>query len=487
MAYFNHAFSKAFVVNSFAAAGTKTSAFTPGQFEVVQSWASVQASAGGPITLGELFYLVQGSFHTQDNIGNNPGHGGYSESVKSKGINPRFISRMWSSECQTATAATVKVCVDSDCAPCGSNLFLRLDVKGSPALRFLNHNAYAIGDSSGNANVNSYPGNCCIDGQKYLDPAVALAKAAHMLLQDPIITPFVKEKTGGGIEISATALNAVDGVGSLVGGTGYTDGTYNDVPTTGGTGSGLTVNIVVAGGIVTGVSIGNYGNGYTLADVITIVGGNNDATVTVTSVTQTATYTIDKVLFGGYNPSTDPVAAKVTACVTFQGAYVDTKFGNCSFDTRDHYEKEPVQLTASILDETGDPCNDCGVVTLTPGTMQQTSGETVLRDVLLTEAYMQSPYNQGNLDSARIREIEGSDDILSAIDRDALYKTYYIQHSIPRLNNPTGVFDNDQYVYKIYVKCTDSANQALMDALIAQIVTVANGSGNPIAFEPNID
>lgn len=407
MAYFNHAFSKAFLVDSFAAAGTATSAFTPGQFEVVQDWASVEASAGNAITAGDLFYLVQGSFHTNDRIGNNPGHGGYTESVKSKGINARYVSRLWSAECVTATAATVEVCVGSTCAPCGSNLFLRLDVKGAPALRFLNHNAYAIGDSSGDAADGDVPGLCCIEGQEYLDPAVALAKASKMLLADPIITPFVQEATGGGITVTVAG-----------------------VPTT---------------------------------------------------------YTIAQVLDGTYTPSTDPVTDQVSACVTFEGAYVDTKFGNCSFDTRDYYGKEPVQLFGSILDETGDPCNDCGTVTTTAGTMQQTSGETVIRDILLTENYMQSPYNQGNVDSARIREIEGSDEILAAVDRNARYKVYYVQHSIPRLNNPTGTFDNDQYVYKIYVKCTDTAEIALMDALMAQIVTVAGASGNPITFEANID
>jgi len=412
MAYFNHAFSKAFVVDGFAAAGVKTSAFTPGLFEVVNSsWASVEASAGNNITAGQLFYLVQGSFHTQDNIGNNPGHGGYSESVKSKGINARFISRLWSSDCVTSTAATVKICVGSTCAPCGSNLFLRLDVKGSPALRFLNHNAYAIGDSSGSAAVNNVPGNCCAVDQTYLDPAVALAKAAAMLLEDPIIKPFAKEKTGGGMQVTVAGVTTT----------------------------------------------------YTIAQVLGLAASGN------------------------YTPSLDPVADQVSACVSFQGAYVDTKFGNCSFDTRDHYEKEPVQLIGSVLNETGDPCNDCGVVTTTPGTMQQTSGETVLRDVLLTEAYMQSPYNQGNPDSARIRQIEGSDKVLAAIDRDALYKTYYIQHSIPRLNNPSGTFDNDQYVYKIYVKCSASALITKMDTLMAEIVQVAGASGNPISFEANID
>ena len=407
MAYFNHAFGKAFVAKSVASTAKKTHELTPGEvgFVTDASWSVLTDPT--TLTAGNLLHFVQGSFHTKDSIGNNPGHGGYSESVKSKGINPRFISKLWSSDVATSTAATVKVSVGSKCAPCGQSLFLRLDVKGSPALRFLNHNAYAIGDSAGSAALGDVPGICCIDGQEFLDPAVALAKAAAMLLEDAIIKPFVKEKTGGGI-------------------------------------------------------------------VVTVAG-------------TPTTYTIAEILDGTYTPSTDPVADQVTASVEFEGAYVDTKFGNCSFDTRDHYELEPIQLFGSVLDETGNPCNDCGVVETTPGTMAQTSGETVLRDILLTENYMQSPFNQGNPDSARIREIEGSNDILNAIDRTALYKVYYIQHSIPRLNNATSMFDNDQYVYKIYVKSTDAAVITSLDALMGNLATLASNYGNPIAFIDEID
>lgn len=407
MAYFNHAFGKAFVAKSIASTAKKTQELTPGEvgFVTDADWSVLTDPT--TLTAGHLLHFVQGSFHTKDSIGNNPGHGGYSESVKSKGINPRFISKLWSSSVATSNAATVKVSVGSKCAPCGQNLFLRIDVKGSPALRFLNHNAYAIGDSSGSAAQGDVPGICCVDGQEFLDPAVALAKAAGMLLQNAIIKPFVKEKTGGGI-------------------------------------------VVTVAGVAT-------------------------------------TYTIAQILDGTYTPSIDPVADQVTASVSFEGAYVDTKFGNCSFDTRDHYELEPVQLFGSVLDETGNPCNDCGVVETTPGTMAQTSGETVLRDVLLTERYMQSPFNQGNPDSARIREIEGSNDVLNAIDRNALYKVYYIQHSIPRLNNATSMFDNDQYVYKIYVKSTDTSVVTAFDSLMTSLATLASNYGNPIAFVNEVD
>lgn len=396
MAYFNHAFYKSFLATSVdTVGGTKTKDLTPGELALVDgsTWTSVAS-----VTVPSMVYFVQGSFHTSDKIGNNPGHGGYTESVKSKGINPRFVTRIWQSACCDATPSTVSVSLASDCAPCGETLFLRLDVKGSPALRFLNRNSYAIGDSGS---------TCCVEGQTYLDPVLVIATIGQMLLADPLIAPFVAEGLGGGI------------VATVAG-----------VPTT---------------------------------------------------------YTIAQALDGTYVPSTDPVADEVTATLNLQGAYVDTKFGNCSFDTRDFYEKEPVQLIASMLDETGNPCNNCGVVTTTPGTMQQTSGETVLREIILTEAYMQSPYNQGNLDSARIREIEGSNDILNAVDRNALYKTYYIQHSIPRLNNPTGVFDNDQYVYQIFVKCDDTGSQSAVEALLAELVTAAGSSGNPIAIEESID
>ena len=90
MAYFNHAFYKSFVVSEVnEAAGTATSALAAGHLGLVDgnSWSTI-ATADGSLSNNALLYLVQGSYHTADSIGNNPGHGGYSESIKSKGINP---------------------------------------------------------------------------------------------------------------------------------------------------------------------------------------------------------------------------------------------------------------------------------------------------------------------------------------------------------------------------------------------------------------
>ena len=406
MAYFNHSFCKSWLaVGAAPADATATSAFTAGQMALVDGTTYLVDTPADISAAGHHALLVGGNFHPADSIGNNPGHGGYQESIKSKGINFRYVSRLGVAAPVAPAQATAEICVGSTCAPCGSNMFVRIDVKGSPALRFLNHNAYAIGDSSGDAAANGgpLPGLCCATGQEYLDPAMALAASMQMLLADPLIMPFVAESPTAGIVVTVAAT-----------------------PTT---------------------------------------------------------YTIAEILDGTYTPSTDQVGDEVSACATVIGAYVDTKFGDCSFDTRDHYNKEPVQIIASILDETGNPCNDCGVLTTTPGQMPQTSGETVLRQLLLTERYMQNPFNQGNKDSSRIQEIEGFDPIKGAVDRSINYQVYYLQHSVPRFNNPSGVFDNDQYLYEIFVDPADAAGIANMDALWAAISAQAVALGNVVLVE----
>lgn len=66
-------------------------------------------------------------------------------------------------------------------------------------------------------------------------------------------------------------------------GAGYSSGT--SVATTGGTGSGLTVNIVAdASGIVTSVVVSSRGNAYQAGDLITVVGGNLNCKILIVNV-----------------------------------------------------------------------------------------------------------------------------------------------------------------------------------------------------------
>ena len=138
------------------------------------------------------------------------------------------------------------------------------------------------------------------------------------------------------------------------------------------------------------------------------------------------------------------------AGLILNGAYVDTRFGDCTFQISDFYEKEPVRLYASEVDLNGDPCtfSSICVVTECAGLQVQGLGETVLRELVLSESYRQNFLAT----DFRIREITQGNQIINAIDRSALYYRYVLIHNVPRFNNPTGVFDNDQYALTIFAK-----------------------------------
>lgn len=136
------------------------------------------------------------------------------------------------------------------------------------------------------------------------------------------------------------------------------------------------------------------------------------------------------------------------AGMIFNGAYVDTKFGDCTFQVTDFFEKQPVKIFPSEVDYTGDPCTFNGICAVIEceGTQAQGLGEQVLRDVILSESYRQNFFASNDL---RIREITQGNQLVSAINRNALYTKYYLLHSVPRFNNPTGTFDNDRYLLEV--------------------------------------
>ena len=84
--------------------------------------------------------------------------------------------------------------------------------------------------------------------------------------------------------------DVIETLHDLVGGSGYTDSTYANIPLTGGTGTGALANsIVVSGGAVTAVTLESGGNGYTVGDVLSAlpsnIGGTGSGfTITVDTV-----------------------------------------------------------------------------------------------------------------------------------------------------------------------------------------------------------
>ena len=262
---------------------------------------------------------------------------------------------------QTGCGATYECCKEF---LCGETYSLRLDVKGSPALRFLNHNAYAT--------VDAYTG-CCPDGAiapTAVDSTIVMIAWANAIVNNPIVSPFIQP-----------VVQDEDGV------LWYAPGTS--------------------------------------AAFLTANGADT---------------------WNNYVPGTH--TAGDCAGLILNGAYVDTRFGDCTFQISDFYEKEPVKLYASEVDYNGDPCafETLCVVTECEGLQVQGLGETVLRELALSESYRQN-FLATDL---RIREITQGNQIVSAIDRGATYHRYVLIHNVPRFNNPTGVFDNDQYALTIF-------------------------------------
>lgn len=399
--YFNHAFQKTFlpVAGNITLRTTGTTAdLTAGElgfFDAKTSAAIASATAATP------FILAQGSWFktTSDKIG--PFHGGYQESVKSKVINPRYISRVI--KINSVTSANQIKFVDVCNLKCDDTYRLRIDLKGSPALRFLSHNIYRT--------LDAYTG-CCADPdvQTIVDPTIVTILWAKQIVQNPITSQFLK-----------LTVNDWDGV--LV------------------------------------------------------------ATQASTSQADIATFIAALDAYVSTFDPTSATAATDQSRLTLEVAYLDTKFGICTFTPTDKYDLEPIRIYTSMTDESGDPCNvQCFTETEDqPPVQAQGVGETVLREMILDGRYRQEAYpDSSRVESLRMREIEQNPG-LANINRNGYYDQVLILHSVPRFNNPTGTFDNDQYLLKIWVEAGDTTT-----ALTNFIVTAANlaQGTNAIAVEP---
>jgi hypothetical protein len=82
------------------------------------------------------------------------------------------------------------------------------------------------------------------------------------------VTARIAVADSGALFSSLTQPAGVATVGSLVGGSAYIDGTYINVPLTGGSGTGATANITVFSGIASNVVVVLGGVGYKVGDVL---------------------------------------------------------------------------------------------------------------------------------------------------------------------------------------------------------------------------
>ena len=423
--YFNHAYQKTLInttspgfYTDSTAPGNKTTDIPAGRVAVVASLTAgsftantvVDITSNTPLTFTlqdlPMVYLAQGSINTVDKLG--PFAGGYKESVKTKGINPKYVSRFFYNvpSCPVAEVRDVCLCEGAE-AQCGTSYYLRIDVKGSPALRFLTHNAYRTYASD----------NICCPADPTASTAVdamqIISNWAWQILRDPIMNNFIAPGVTWG------------GGGSIPFGDLQTWWTNNPLSTP--------------------------------ADLYT--------------------YIQDE----GYDPTDAIMAAGV--CLKLTGSYVDTQFGTCSFHPQDFYELSPVKIYTSITDQQGDPCVDQIFCTTqdptTLGVQGNGYGHKYLRDAILFRRYMQEQY----VYDPRLREVMDQDNVYTYIVGTQFYTAYGILHSVPRFNNPTSTFDNDQYLVTIVMPtsaCGSNTRNADFEDWMNQYLALA---GNGVQLE----
>jgi hypothetical protein len=290
---------------------------------------------------------------------------------------------------------------------------MRIDIKGSPVLRTLSRNTYYTADASG---------GCCPEDAVAPVPTNPLSiygQWAYNFLNSPLISPFINIQItystddGGTWEQLSPSAAYID----------------NGVPVPAGASTDLT-------------------------DLVQYITG---------ATAWPANATPEDTLAG----------------LIVNGGYIDTRFGDCTFYPNDSVlaRVEPVKVYASEVDLNGDPCTFTGLcVTPTCLPIQGSGyGENVIREVIQSEMYNQNYFYTGM--DLRIREITQGYDVNTAVDRtlegSTGYTRYYIQHSVPRFNNPTGTFDNDQYLLEIITNGTE----AIFEDFVNEWLAAAQGNG----------
>jgi len=448
--YFPNAFRKSFLPASTTLASSGgTDALTAGQigFFDAKSYQVVSAQAAP-------FILAQGSYFAADKIG--PVHGGYKESVKSKVINPKYISRLIKVTSDAAQNQIVSVDPSAATIYSDNTYRLRLDVKGSPALRFVSRNLYDTLDGFSGCDTVAGTTNT-------VDQNVVLLKWKDQINESLLLKEFVVAKvwnmTTASVAIDPTAASATIAVANA-------DAALFQV-------GEKVVHASLAGASYV-VSIGaadsaSSGNANIVLSKAAVASTNGNAKIY--SQIATDTYTVITVA--------NDIAA-LDSHIEITAAYVETKFGACTFTPTDFYGLEPLFIYTSFVEESGDPCATNLFASAELQAPKQASGlgETVLRELILDGRYLQNAYpDSSRVDSLRMREIE-ADPALNTVTKSALYDQVLILHNVPRFNNPSSTFDNDQYLIVVHVP-TGTATTSITNF----IVSSASAAGNAVSLE----
>jgi hypothetical protein len=364
---------------------------------------------------------------------------------------------------------------------------LRLDIKGSPALRFLDHNVYRV--------VDAFSG-CCTDDCSavctgaIVDGASVLLQWKDQLLRTPLTSTFVQPQVY--IKNASNIAEEVFSADDVLAGRNISTYTANIATSTTLTVTTTPANPIAIGSTVTSTSAGIAASTTITAQLTSteangVLGGKGTYTLSAAATATTTGIAVVGTKAVYVAAASGTLGAAVVAGLKMSMAYIDTKFGTCTFTPQDMFEVAPLLAFTSIQDETGNPCaikpyantatGDFVKELVTPRQIQGT-GESVVRDLILSGRYRQEAFPDSmNVNHLRMREIEGNPSVTN-FDKTQTFNTLNILHNVPRFNNPSSTFDNDQYLLTIYIP---SGTQA--SALTTWISAMLTAAGNGVTIE----
>jgi len=174
---------------------TADSNYGPGTFGIFDPKTYLSKVVGGLTSCCPIIIAGAG-IYSSDTLGGTF-HGGYNETNKSKKIVPKLVSAFrriapCTPQAQVTHIGNTKYTktlspANAACSfnfLCGETYTLRVDVKGAPALRFLNHQGYAL--------VDFYTG-CCpsSDPTNIVDSTLVMIGWAKSIVASPILKDFI--------------------------------------------------------------------------------------------------------------------------------------------------------------------------------------------------------------------------------------------------------------------------------------------------------
>lgn len=152
------------------------------------------------------------------------------------------------------------------------------------------------------------------------------------------------------------------------------------------------------------------------------------------------------------------------AGIILQTAYVETRFGNCTFVARDGYTYDPVRLRFSLRHYEKDTKCSNGICFFIEcqGHQGEGSGESVLRDLMHSEWHR--TYNAPGLTDLRMREIEFGNDLINAVNRNGRYTKYILIFDVRRQGNWAQAEPFEEWRLNLYTASPNTAFETFVNA-----------------------